>query len=94
MYSQTIKNNIMVYIIVAMLEVNGGDARRFCEHMEDRTFDSLEDAETAMIKEGALESDFNGQIGIWKLTDFMDAVNDEELDVLTQSFISYININK
>ena len=23
-----------------------------------------------------------GQIGIWKLTDFMDAVNDEELDVM------------
>ena len=60
------------------------------EAIENQKFDSRESARET-IKEQL--GDYEGGVSILRLTDFMDEVNNQELDNLQFSFISYIQIN-
>ena len=75
---------------IVLISVINSNARKVCEAIENQKFDSRESARET-IKEQL--GDYEGGISILRLTDFMDEVNNQELDNLQFSFISYIQIN-
>ena len=75
---------------VVLISVINSNARKVCEAIENQKFDSRESARET-IKEQL--GDYEGGVSILRLTDFMDEVNNQELDNLQFSFISYIQIN-
>jgi hypothetical protein len=75
---------------VVLISVINSNARKVCEAIENQKFDSRENARET-IKEQL--GDYDGGVSILRLTDFMDEVNNQELDNLQFSFISYIQIN-
>ena len=75
---------------VVLISVDFDNARKVCEAIENQKFDSRESARET-IKEQL--GDYKGFVSIFRLTDFMDEVNNQELDNLTEYFISYIQIN-
>jgi hypothetical protein len=76
---------------IVLISVDYDNARKTCEQIENEKFDSRENARR-IIKE-LLNEDEVGHISIFRLTDFIDEVNDQNLDNLTEYFISYIQIN-
>tara|TARA_R110000868_G_scaffold328647_1_gene589474 strand:- start:525 stop:779 length:255 start_codon:yes stop_codon:yes gene_type:complete len=75
---------------IVVISVMNSNARKVCEAIENQKFDSRESA-IETIK--AQLDDCEGGVSIFRLTDFMDEVNNQELDNLQFSFISYIHIN-
>jgi hypothetical protein len=75
---------------IVLISVINSNARKVCEAIENQKFDSRESARET-IKEQL--GDYEGGVSILRLTDFMDEVNNQELDNLQFSFISYIQIN-
>ena len=75
---------------IVLISVINSNARKVCEAIENQKFDSRESARET-IKEQL--DDYGGGVSIFRLTDFMDEVNNQELDNLQFSFISYIHIN-
>ena len=75
---------------IVIISVINSNARKVCEAIENQKFDSRESARET-IKEQL--GDYEGGVSIFRLTDFMDEVNNQELDNLQFSFISYIQIN-
>ena len=51
-------------------------------------FDSVEDVRKELAKQGIDEA------SICPISDYMDGVNNQELDTLTDSFISYVKVGK
>ena len=50
---------------------------------------------TAEIRKFLAKEEVDGSLGdimIYELSDFMDGVNNQELDILTDSFISYVRV--
>jgi hypothetical protein len=76
---------------IVLISVDYVNARKTCEQIQNEKFDSR-DIARKRIKE-LLNEDEVGHISIFRLTDFMDEVNDQNLDNLTEYFISYIQIN-
>ena len=76
---------------IVLISVDYVIARKTCEQIENEKFDSR-DIARKRIKE-LLNEDEVVHIYIFRLTDFMDEVNDQYLDNLTEYFISYIHIN-
>jgi hypothetical protein len=76
---------------IVLISVDYDNARKTCEQIENEKFDSRDTARKR-IKE-LLNEDEVGHISIFRLTDFIDEVNDQNLDNLTEYFISYIQIN-
>jgi hypothetical protein len=75
---------------IVLISVINSNARKVCEAIENQKFDSRESArETIKAQLG----DYEGGVSILRLTDFMDEVNNQELDNLQFSFISYVHIN-
>ena len=75
---------------IVLISVINSNARKVCEAIENQKFDSRESARET-IKEQL--GDYEGGVSILRLTDFMDEVNNQELDNLQFSFISHIQIN-
>jgi hypothetical protein len=75
---------------IVLISVINSNARKVCEAIENQKFDSRENARET-IKEQL--GDYEGGVSILRLTDFMDGFNNQELDNLQFSFISYIQIN-
>ena len=75
---------------IVIISVINSNARKVCEAIENQKFDSRESARET-IKEQL--GDYVGGVSIFRLTDFMDEVNNQELDNLQFSFISYVQIN-
>jgi hypothetical protein len=76
---------------IVLISVDYDNARKTCEQIENEKFDSREKARI-IIKE-LLNEDEVGHISIFRLTDFIDEVNDQNLDNLTEYFMSYVQIN-
>jgi hypothetical protein len=72
---------------IVLISIDYYNARNVCEAIENQKFDSRESARET-IKE-----QLGGVVSIFRLTDFMDEVNNQVLDNLTEYFISYIQIN-
>ena len=76
---------------IVLISVDYDNARKTCEQIENEKFDSR-DIARKRIKE-LLNEDEVGHISIFRLTDFMNEVNDQYLDNLTEYFMSYVQIN-
>lgn len=67
------------------------NARKVCNLIENQKFDSREIARETINKE-LDEDDAFDDVSIFRLSDFMEEVNDQYFDNLTEYFISYIHI--
>jgi hypothetical protein len=76
---------------IVLISVRYHNARKTCEQIENEKFDSR-DIAINTIKE-LLNEDEVGHIPILRLIEFMEEVNDQNLDNLTEYFISYVHIN-
>ena len=70
------------------------DARKVCNHVENTKFDSVEIAIKTIFEWLNEPDNAFEDVSIYKLSDFMEEVNDQVLDNLTNYFISYIQIGK
>ena len=68
------------------------NARKVCNLIENQKFDSREIVRETINKE-LDEDDAFDDVSIFRLSDFMEEVNDQYFDNLTEYFISYIHIN-
>ena len=75
-----------VYIVI--ISVDYHNSRKACETIESMAFDSVEDVRKELAKQGIDEA------SICPISDYMDGVNNQELDTLTDSFISYVKVGK
>ena len=75
---------------IVLISVDYNNARKVCNLIENQKFDSREIARET-IKEQL--GDYEGGVSIFRLSDFMEEVNDQVLDNLENYFISYIHIN-
>ncbi len=71
---------------IVLISVDFDNARKDCEYFQDQTFDDL------IIARTTIEGRVGGHVSIYSLNDFMDEVNDQFLDDLSQYYISYIHI--
>jgi hypothetical protein len=77
---------------IVLISVGHNNARRVCEFIQNETFDNKESARKTINEE--LGVDVDNWVPILSLNDFMDEVNDQYLDNLTEYFISYVKIGE
>lgn len=82
----------MEKIFVVIVPVDYHNSRKVCELIENSKFNGTAEIGKFLAKEGIDGS--SGDILIYDLSDFMDGVNNQELDILTDSFISYVRVGK
>ena len=75
-----------VYIVI--ISVDYLNSRKACEAIESMVFDSVEDVRKELKTQGIK------QASVLPISDYMDGVNNQELDTLTDSFISYVMVGK
>lgn len=69
------------------------DDRKILENVENETFNNQEEFIDRLREEG-MDEEMEDTLGYYLITDFMDLVNDQELDDLTGTFIGYVTILK
>ena len=77
-------------ICIVLIPIASTNARKTCNFIENTNYNSREEAREA-IKNKLGDDDTH--VSIYRLTDFMEEVNDQGLDDLSMYFISYVNIN-
>ena len=75
---------------IVLISVEHNNARKVCEFIQNETFDRNESARKTINEQ--LGEGVDNWIPIYALNDFMDEVNDQILDNLTEYFISYVKI--
>jgi hypothetical protein len=75
---------------IVLISIDYVNARKVCNHIENTKFNSRDEVRET-IKNQLGEGD--SHVAIYRLTDFMEEVNDQGLDDLSNYFISYIHIN-
>ena len=76
---------------IVLIPVSYSNARKVCNSIENQKFDGVDVAREVIKKK--LDDDYKGHVHIFLLTNFMEEVNDQNLDNLENYFISYIHIN-
>ena len=71
------------------------DGRKFCEEIEGTKLEiggSVQATSSDVLYQLSkyFSADNEDFVEVWTLTDFMDAVNDQERDILTEYFMSYV----
>ena len=74
---------------VIIIPVDYIDSRKVCERIQNMKFNSTREISEELTKQGIGGL---GDVLILELSDFMDGVNNQELDTLTDSFISYVRV--
>jgi len=74
---------------IVLIPITNSNSRKVCNHIENTKFNSRDEARETIKYQ--LDDDTN--VSIYRLTDFMEEVNDQGLDDLSNYFISYIHIN-
>ena len=75
---------------IDLISVDNDNARKVCEQIENQTYPTY----------SHLKKDLNERLGglddvmVFTISQFMDEVNDQLLDNLTEYFISYVKIDK
>jgi len=77
---------------IIAIPVDYTNSRKVAEAIESRQFDSYVELRSELHKQLVFEERIP-EPTIYSLTDFMDACNDQEID-LEEYFISYVYINK
>ena len=77
--------------VMVLIPVSYYNSRKVCEAIENTKWDST----IGLRKHISIECENTGDdISFYDISDFMDAVNNQELDVLTEYFISYVQMHK
>lgn len=80
-------------IIIVLISVEYDNARQVCNLIENTTFKGFDELKETLNRE--LDTKPSDSINLFfEISDFMEAVNDQELDVLTEYFISYVKFEK
>jgi hypothetical protein len=75
-------------VVVVLISVSDfTDGRKIAEHIENTLFNTCDD-----IRRTVKENE-NGLVAIYPITDFMDACNNEEIN-LGEFWVSYAQVNK
>lgn len=74
---------------IVLIPVEFINSRQVCEIIERTQYGNVQELRDK-IDELLNESEVEEDILIYDISDYMDAVNDQELDVLTEYFISYV----
>ena len=69
------------------------DNRRLLEAIENQVYQNESEITDELKVLGMTEAEEEG-LGYYQITDFMDLVNDQVLDNLTDTFLGYVNIYK
>ena len=77
---------------IILIPVDYLNSRKVCESIENQTFETQVDAIRAAKKDLVSDEEEPNDILIFTMTDFMDTCNNQELDTLTEYFITYITI--
>lgn len=72
---------------IVLIPVDYSNSRKVCELIENQKFESIVEASDYIVDKLGEEND---SVLYFPLTDFMDEVNNQTLDNLTEYFISYI----
>jgi hypothetical protein len=83
----------MENVRIVLIPVDYHDSRKLCELIQNQSYPSS----VELMKEinshmGEDANEFGGEVLIYALDSFMDEVNDQLLDVLTEYFMSYVKI--
>jgi hypothetical protein len=77
-------------LVVVVIPCSFTNARKVCELIQNQKF-----ANSNELKETLQEKEIETENVLWyKISDFMDEVNNGDLDTFTDSFISYVWIQK
>lgn len=76
---------------IILININHTNSRKACNAIENTTFANFDALEQALVKNG-IDADEDHRTLKYEISDFMEAVNDQELDVLTEYFLSYVKI--
>ena len=72
---------------IVLISVEYSDSRKTCELIEDTKYQNFSELKEVL-------EDVGNDYLVYSLTDFMDEVNNQYLDVLTEYFISYVHIKE
>jgi hypothetical protein len=75
---------------IVLLPVEYNNSRKVCEAIQNQKYKTI--SEALVVITSKLEIESLSDILIYDMNTFMDAVNDQDLDVLTEYFMSYITI--
>jgi hypothetical protein len=75
--------------IVVLVPVDANNSRKICENMENEKFDSINDIWKYLEDKTAVHW---SNVLVYRMTDFMEAVNDQDMDTLTEYFMSYVQV--
>lgn len=73
---------------IVLISVDESNSRKVCEQIENNVYENL----TALHKELAEKLEDDRNYLVFSMSDFMDEVNDQILDNLTEYFMSYVNL--
>lgn len=86
-------------ISVVLIPTNYSNARETCNLIENQKYGKTDDLRSFLKEKLSLSSNEDEEVTvdsdenyvlIYNLSDFMEEVNDQQLDVLTNYFISYV----
>lgn len=81
----------MTKTFIVLISVDHDSAREVCNFIENRTFKNYDEFNKTLRTE--LDAELTSNLVLtFAISDFMEAVNDQELDVLTEYFMSYVQI--
>lgn len=69
------------------------DNRRLLEAIENQVYENANDL-VSDLKNLGMTQEQEESLGYYEISDFMDLVNDQILDNLTNTFFGYVRINK
>ena len=69
------------------------DNRRLLEAIENQVYENANDL-VSDLKNLGMTQEQEESLGYYEISDFMDLVNDQILDSLTDTFFGYVRINK
>jgi hypothetical protein len=83
----------MDIVRIILVPVNYHNARELCEYLQNQTFNSI-DALMGEVKTqmGDSFTEFGDRVMWYSLNNLMDDVNDQEFDIMTEYFMSYVTI--
>lgn len=76
---------------IVLIPVDYSNARKACEHLENSKYKNHKQLAVDIL--GELDGEDEGVL-TYDMSNFMDAVNNQDLDVLTNYFISYVEVNE
>ena len=77
---------------IVLIPVDFMNCRKVCETIERQTFGNVQELRDK-VAELLSEPEVDGEVLVYDISDFMDEVNNQMYDVLTEYFISYVYLD-